>query len=473
MSLHGVLSYFREGGRFARFSPAFCKAPIRRGASLLALTTVLALSACGGSGGASQSPDDGAPALADASDSPEARMIFRRKPKPPPETEAPPPPVDTGPPPPVVPLPTGSHPGSYRVANGQIYDEHGNVVQMRGLNMFGFDSDIMIPQYLWEMNWRDQLRQVKELGFNAVRVPFVPDTLNVATPGYFDPRINPDFVGRTPLQILDLWLAEADRLGLYILLDFHSVTRKRLHNTWYTNDGSLTWNGQPYTEDDWVRDLRFVAARYAGLKHLFGIDLYNEPTGEVRWGAGDVAAYRPENDWKRAAERAGSAVIQQNPRLLIFVEGIAGNFDGIEDGLVQTNFGENLRPQSYLPLNLPSDKLVFSPHTYGPDVFSKQTFSHHQFPANLAKDWESLFGFLHPQYPVVIGEFGGRYGTGPHGDKDKKWQDAFVDYLISKNIRGGFYWCYTPNSGDTGGILDDNLRVREDKMKLLRRLWGQ
>ncbi|MHB8699354.1 MAG: IPT/TIG domain-containing protein, partial [Sulfuricaulis sp.] len=39
-------------------------------------------------------------------------------------------------------------------------------------------------------------------------------------------------------------------------------------------------------------------------------------------------------------------------------------------------------------------------------------------------------------------------------------------------MSNSFYWCYTPNSGDTGGILDSNLNVRQDKMALLQKLWG-
>jgi hypothetical protein len=73
---------------------------------------------------------------------------------------------------------------------------------------------------------------------------------------------------------------------------------------------------------------------------------------------------------------------------------------------------------------------------------------------------------------VVVGEWGGRYGVGGVGQADLAWQNAFVDYLKSKGITSSFYWCYTPNSGDTGGILDDNLVVRQDKMQLLQRHWA-
>jgi endoglucanase len=83
-----------------------------------------------------------------------------------------------------------------------------------------------------------------------------------------------------------------------------------------------------------------------------------------------------------------------------------------------------------------------------------------------------LFGQFYPAHPVVIGEWGGRCGSGPSGQKDVQWQNGFVDYLISKNMRDTLYWCYTPNSVDTGGILDDQLKVRTDKMTLPRKFWG-
>jgi lysophospholipase L1-like esterase len=73
---------------------------------------------------------------------------------------------------------------------------------------------------------------------------------------------------------------------------------------------------------------------------------------------------------------------------------------------------------------------------------------------------------------VVIGEWGGKYGQGTSGQLDITWQNAFVQYLLSKGMRNSFYWDYTPNSSDTGGILDDSLNVRLDKMALLQQLWG-
>lgn len=365
------------------------------------------------------------------------------------------------------PAPSPQANAGYSTSGGKIYDGAGQQVQVRGLNMFGFNTDMLMPQYLWQMGWKEQIQQVKDLGFNTIRVPFVPDVLYAATAGWSDPNLNPEFVGKTPLQILDIWLNELDRQGMYFVLDFHSVSKQRLNPTWFTNDGSITYNGQPYTEDNWVHDLKFVAARYANLSRFLGMDLYNEPNGDARWGTGD------QNDWKRAAGKAGNEILSANPNLLILVEGLMANWDGKSVDNISMNWGENLQMQAYDPLDIPAGKLVLAPHTYGPDVFMKGSFSDPSYPANLPKDWDTLFGQLSSQHPIVMGEFGGFYGTGPSGYMDKAWQDTFVDYLLGKGINGGFYWCYTPNSGDTGGILADDLSVRQDKMALLHRLWGQ
>ena len=282
-------------------------------------------------------------------------------------------------------------------------------------------------------------------------------------------------IGKTPLQALDLWMAEADRQGMYVLLDFHSVSKQRQYPTWFVSnpaDFGLIYNDQAYTAEDWRRDLVFVAKRYANLPHFFAIDVDNEPNGIVRWSAGDPNMTDTANYWKPATESAAAAILAANPNLLIFVQGITGNFDGVENTHISMNWGENFQPQAYQPLNIPYDKLVLSPHTYGPDVYVKPTFDAPDFPANLAADWERLFGQFEPLHTVVPGEWGGRYGQGGSGQKDVTWQNAFVDYLLSKGIRNSFYWCYTPNSGDTGGILDDSLAVQEGKMALLRRLWG-
>jgi len=374
--------------------------------------------------------------------------------------------------PPVDPLPTAK---GYTAKAGKLYDAAGKEVQLRGISHFGFNGGNLQPEFLWSMNWKSQIAQMKSLGFNAIRCPFVPNTLYALKHGYVDPRLNPGLDGVTPMQFLDLWMAEANSQGMYILLDFHSVSKMSQYFHWFvTNPNDYkagawaeTYDRAAYPEEKWLRDLVFVASRYKALPYFIGIDIFNEPHDRVKWNTVEPGIAL----WKPAAEKASAAILAANPNLLIFVQGMTANWDGKEKAL-PINWGENLQPQGYDSLTIPQDKLVFCPHSYGPDVFVKPSFSAANYPANLAADWETLFGFLHPKFAVIPGEWGGRYGVGGTGAKDKQWQDAFVEWMISKGIRSSFYWCYTPNSGDTGGILDDQLNVREDKMALLRRHWG-
>jgi endoglucanase len=47
-----------------------------------------------------------------------------------------------------------------------------------------------------------------------------------------------------------------------------------------------------------------------------------------------------------------------------------------------------------------------------------------------------------------------------------------VDWLKCKGVRNFFYWSWNPNSGDTGGILQDDWQtVSQDKYNNLKRLW--
>lgn len=250
---------------------------------------------------------------------------------------------------------TGTHAlaAGYYAQAGKIYDASGQEIQIRGINHFGFNTDILLPQFLWTMGWKEQIAQLKSLGFNAIRVPFVPDALYSTTPvnqlSYVHPTLNADLIGKTPLQVLDLWMAEANRQGMYIMLDFHSVSKLRLYSTWFVSnplDFNLVYNNQAYTAEFWKRDLAFVAARYANLPYFFAIDLFNEPDGRVRWSTGDPNATDPAYFWKVAAEGAAAAVLAANPNLLIFVEGITPNYDGIENSTIPMSWGENLQPHA-------------------------------------------------------------------------------------------------------------------------------
>lgn len=83
--------------------------------------------------------------------------------------------------------------------------------------------------------------------------------------------------------------------------------------------------------------------------------------------------------------------------------------------------------------------------------------------------WDEHFGEYRDQsgQPVVLGEWGGHYRQGTN---DETWQNKLADYLIDRGLTDQFYWCFNPNSGDTGGLLTDDWRTLDDrKVQLLNK----
>ena len=345
---------------------------------------------------------------------------------------------------------------SYEISAGKVLNDAGQPVQLRGVNWFGFETNNNVVHGLWARNWKDMITQMQSQGFNAVRLPFCPTTLRGNAPNSIDYSRNADLQGLSALQVMDKVINELSNRGMYVLLDHHTPDCQSISELWYTPS---------YSEQQWITDLTFVAQRYVNVPGVIGLDIKNEPHGSATWGTGNAAT-----DWNRAAERAAAAVLQVAPKWLIAVEGIGENPSCSSSG--GHFWGGSLEPLECTPLNIPANRLLLAPHVYGPDVYVQSYFNAANFPANMPAIWDQHFGrFVQSGYAVMLGEFGGKYGRGDA--RDVQWQNALVDYLVGKGIRSGFYWSWNPNSGDTGGILNDDWStVRTDKVQLLQKLWG-
>jgi endoglucanase len=248
---------------------------------------------------------------------------------------------------------------------------------------------------------------------------------------------------------------EAARRGLFVILDNHSGP-----DNGYTDP---LWYGRGYSEDDWVRAWTALARRYRKRPNVIGADLKNEPHGEATWGTGGPT------DWRRAATRAGDAVLAQAPHWLVLVEGIGGPVAGEQ---VTTHWwGGNLEGVRRAPVRLSRPRrVVYSPHEYGPGVFPQPWFERPDMARVLADRWQKEFGFIAQRRiaPLLVGEFGGRRVDTVSAEG--RWQRQFFDYL-ARTGTSWTYWALNPDSGDTGGILrDDWTTVDGPKMALLARL---
>ncbi|MCL5265112.1 MAG: cellulase family glycosylhydrolase [Chloroflexi bacterium] len=352
----------------------------------------------------------------------------------------PPPPADS----------YGGRPNYLHTCGNRIYDSLGHEARLTGINWFGMETGTYVPHGLWSRNYKAVLDQIAQLGYNSIRLPYSNEALDPGRkPQGINYQANPDLQGLTSIEVMDKIIAAARQRHLKIILDRHRPNSQAQSSLWYTEDVS---------EERWIEDWKMLALRYLGDDTVIGVDLHNEPKDEATWGTGDIAT-----DWSLAAQRAGDAILETNPYLLIFVQGI-DHF-----GSDYYWWGGNLQGVAKHPvkLNIPN-RVVYSPHDYGPEVFPQGWFFDPTFPSNLPKVWDKYWGYIHKNRfaPIVLGEFGGR-SVG--SDAEGQWQQALLNYLHQNRI-GFINWTLNPNSSDTGGLLsDDWLTVVEEKQDLYRR----
>jgi endoglucanase len=339
----------------------------------------------------------------------------------------------------------------------EIVDVTGRSVALRGVNWFGLESEVQAPHGLWLRDYKEMLAQIKSLGYNVIRLPYSVQALRSGSVSgiNFDLGSNQELQGKTPIEVMDLVIQEAGRQGLLVLLDSHRLNNQRIPELWY---------GDGFTEADWIGTWTMLAERYKNQPNVIGADLKNEPHGRASWGTNNK-----ETDWRLAAERSGNAILKVNKDWLIVVEGVENNVPG--QRLKRHWMGGNLEGVRRFPVRLAvRNKLVYSPHEYGPGVFNQPWFSERNFPKNLSDRWETGFFFIARQKiaPVLIGEFGGRKVDTT--SKEGIWQRQFVDFLQRNNLSFA-YWSWNPNSQDTGGILlDDWQTIDQPKQQLLNQL---
>jgi endoglucanase len=355
-----------------------------------------------------------------------------------------------------IPPPTGGGPG-YSTSGGRLFRD-GTEIRLFGLNWFGLETPDRVLHGLWTgRQLAEFLADFKSKGFNALRLPVSPQTISpgfaISTAG---PASGEDFAalnGRDGRTALEYTLGKAQAAGVFVVIDFHTCNPMQLGSSL---PGSPI-NCSGYSLDRWLADMRTLATLSRTFTNVVGIDLTNEPH-QLTWSA-----------WANLCSQAGQAVLGVNPNVTIWVEGV-GNASS--NGGFAANWGGNLVEAGPIS-GIPANRLVFSPHTYGPSVSVLPYFSASNYPANMPAIWDTLFGRLYGQgFAVVPGEFGGHYTTNSTpGLNDKLWQDSYVTYLINKGTRSHFYWAVNPNSGDTGGVLLDDWRTwNNDKLLLLQRL---
>ncbi|KAI8910258.1 Endocellulase E1 [Gorgonomyces haynaldii] len=324
--------------------------------------------------------------------------------------------------------------GYWSTSGSNILDSNGNVVKLAGVNWFGAETSSYFPHGLWSVSYKQVIDQMATNGYNSLRLPWSNDIIRDPYPNGINYQANPDLQGKSSLQVFDTIINYAGSKGMKVMLDRHRPDSNGQSPLWYTNSVS---------EQQWIQDWQTMARRYKGNPTVVAADLHNEPHGNACWGCGD-----PSIDWKAAAERAGNAIHQIEPNWLIVVEGIE-NYNGNSYW-----WGGNLMGVANAPVTLNQpNKVVYSVHDYPVEVNNQVWFNDPNFPNNLPGVFDKYWGYILKQNkaPVIVGEF----GTTLNDSKDRPWLSTLVNYIKSTGA-SWTYWCWNPNSGDTGGLVKDD-----------------
>lgn len=380
----------------------------------------------------------------------------------------------------------------------QIVDMNGNEVWLTGINWFGYNVGSQIFDGAWSANVHHCLDLIADHGFNLLRVPMSTQILLQWKNNEPDPLIklneyeNPELTiegvkGGTPMYSFDIWnqvVAWCRENGIKIMMDIHSATTNAAGHNY------ALWYDSNYSTDDWLEALAWFSDYYKDDDTIIAIDLKNEPHGKkddgtfAKWdGSTD------ENNWRYAAELGAKACLDQNPNLLIMVEGIEV-YPKFEEGenwsspsVDYANYprspyhgawwGANFRGVREYPVDLGEhqSQLVYSPHDYGPEVYNQSWFylddDSKTFTRQTLLDdyWYDTWAYLVEEQisPLLMGEWGG--WVDEEHDKtgeNRHWLQELRDYMIDKHIHHTF-WCFNENSSDTGGLMYDNFQKWDDQ----------
>lgn len=384
----------------------------------------------------------------------------------------------------MLPVPEPTTDDWLSVKGNKIVDKDGNEVWLTGINWFGYNTGTNTFDGLWACDLNTSLQAIADHGFNLMRIPISAELIlqwkNGEYPAAnFNQATNFYLVGMNSLEIFDYVVGQCRANGIKIMMDIHCAktdSMGHMANLWYTDSIST---------EDYIEALTWMAERYAQDDTILAYDLKNEPHGKPY--ESDKAVWNDsedENNWKYAAERTALAIFEKNPNVLVMVEGTEiypvdikanGDYSSTDDDDYYFNWwGGNLRGVADFPVELGKyqDKLVYSPHDYGPAVYQQPWFySGYDYDSLYEDCWYDNWFYIYDRNiaPLLIGEWGG-FMTEPN----LTWM-THLRTLIKTYRLNHTFWCFNSNSGDTGGLVkDDFVTWDEEKYAFVKEvLWQE
>eukprot|EP00931_Biecheleriopsis_adriatica_P090190 TRINITY_DN64217_c0_g1_i1.p1 TRINITY_DN64217_c0_g1~~TRINITY_DN64217_c0_g1_i1.p1 ORF type:complete len:621 (-),score=92.03 TRINITY_DN64217_c0_g1_i1:39-1901(-) len=264
-------------------------------------------------------------------------------------------------------------------ARGNILvDASGARFRLKGVNWAGAHI-INVPGGLDRAPLSSLSRRIRALGFNVVRLTWSVESI-LSNPRVDDRSVaaNPKLIGLHALDVMDEVITALANEGVLVWLDNHMSD-----TDWCCDraDCNGFWFNTRWSEDDWVNAWRTIIRRYQHMDNVVGAGLKNEPRStcsgrswggkgklcnasclnsnvppggcaEMTWSNGP-----PEFQWRHAATRAGLAVLDEKPSLLVSISGL--------------EYSTDLREAQARPVMIPKQNLVYEAHDYSWSKYSR------------------------------------------------------------------------------------------------------
>jgi endoglucanase len=262
-----------------------------------------------------------------------------------------------------------------KVKGNRFVNAEGDTILFHGLAFA--DPDKIEAEGHWN---KELLQRMKDLGANLIRIPVHPIAWRNRTPNKY-------------LELLDQAVNWCTDLGLYVMIDWHSIGNLRAglyQDPYYIT--SLT-----ETLSFW----RTIARHFTGNSTIAFYELFNEPTlfngqlGSMTW-----------DEWKEINEEMIKLIRAFDIETIPLVAGLDWAYD--------------LTPLRYDPVS--AEGIGYVSHPYG----------HKRTPPWEPK-WEEDFGFASGKYPVFATEFG--FVMGDLSMKaNRDYGERIIKFLEDKGI---------------------------------------
>lgn len=279
--------------------------------------------------------------------------------------------------------------GQVRVQGNKFVTADGQPIVFRGLN--ASDPDKLEKSGHWDKSYFEEM---KRWGATIVRFPVHPTAWRSRGKDQY-------------LQLLDKGVGWATELGLYVVIDWHSIGN--LKNEMYQN--AMYETTQKESFEFW----RTISEHYKNNSTVAFFELFNEPT--VMGGKLGTCSWA---EWKKLMEETITIIRANGANAIPLVAGF--------------NWAYDLKEVAQNPIN--AEGIGYVSHPY---------------PMKREKPWEDKWtadwGFVAKKYPLILTEIGfcGPDEKGAHVPviSDESYGDAITKYCATNGI-SYVVWVFDP-----------------------------